>query len=124
VPQTVYRITKTDPPTQEDFLSNYARGIPPRRSERTDPWEHEAISVFTRKRAARSVARAYPRLGEFLAQLVLPDELLSARTETRETPFKIHGPTEPGGAHYNMQGPPELFLRHVVSVEPVARKQT
>jgi hypothetical protein len=119
---TYFRIVKSDPPTTAHFLSNRQKGRAPRRSERDDPWEHDAISVFTRRSDARAVAKAFPMLGSYLARLSIPDDQVSDRRTRRRTPFKVDGPTEPDSSHYNLRGPAELLATYVEAVEPIGRK--
>ena len=70
-----YRVVKSNPPTEEDFLSYAARGIPVR-----DPTDEETlllaagVSVFATEAQARGRARARPELGAYLARLQIPDD--------------------------------------------------
>lgn len=70
-----FRIVKSDPPTEEDFLSYAALGVPVR-----DPTDEETlllatgVSVFATEAQARGRARARPDLGAYIARLEIPDD--------------------------------------------------
>lgn len=70
-----YRIVKSNPPTEEDFLSYAALGISVR-----DPTDEETlllasgVSVFATEPQARGRARARPDLGAYVARLDIPDD--------------------------------------------------
>ena len=69
-----YRVTKTDPPTVEDFLSLKSLG----RRLRTDTPENrrffEGVSVWRTIDAARFAVGRFPRMGKFIAALHVPED--------------------------------------------------
>src|SRR5207253_2758729 len=72
-----YRIVKTNPPTEADFLSNQAQGRPSPRSVARDPalldrWA--GISVFETEAQARRRALARPDLGRFIVSVEFGSE--------------------------------------------------
>jgi hypothetical protein len=105
-----YRIVTSDQPTGDDFTSNLARGRPPRRSEVLDHEEYRSISVFARLEDARAVARLFPKLGSYLAELELADD------DSEITIQKA--PVDPADSHHNLRGEPAAFLRRVRQVFP------
>lgn len=74
-PLAVFRITKTDRPFAPDLLdsfkSNYELGRPARRAEVTFTPTHMGLSVYLSLDRARETARAFPKLGTFVARVQL-----------------------------------------------------
>lgn len=108
MPQTFYRIVKSDPPTLRDFMSFQELGQRPRNPD--DPevqrrWDK--VSVWDEEQRARSLARLHPHLGAYIARLDLPD----SSTIT----------AEPAGntGHYSLAATAAELLQHVKSVVPV-----
>jgi hypothetical protein len=72
VARTFYRIVKSDPPTEAEFLSDRARGRP----LPADPALrrlHDGLSVYASLVQARRKAKAFPLLGGLIAVVRLPD---------------------------------------------------
>jgi DNA-binding Lrp family transcriptional regulator len=110
VPQIFFRIVKGAEAAEDDFLSNFAKGRPPRRSEIADPVEHRSISVYARLEDALAVQRLYPKLGSHLAEFELADDDQEIVVTKR--------PVDPSDSHHNLQGEPAAFLRRVRRVFP------
>ena len=105
-----YRIVKSNPPTEDDFASNFSRGRRPRRSEILNPEEHRSISVYERREDALATQRLFPVLGAYLAELELADD---------EIEIAIHKADDnPNDSHYNLRGDPSLFLVRIRRVFP------
>lgn len=66
----LYRITKSNPPTQDDMKSHWDLGRRPGRP--SDEASYREVSVFDTREAAARKARAL-QLGEFIAELEVPD---------------------------------------------------
>jgi hypothetical protein len=110
VARIFYRIVQGDQPTEDDVMSNYAKGRQPRRSEITDPVEHRSISVYARLEDALAVQRLFPKLGSHIAELELADDDPEiAITKAAE---------DPADSHHNLRGEPAAFLRRVRRVFP------
>src|SRR5437764_1395720 len=89
-----YRIVPTDSPTLTDFLSHAARGLPPpsQSPEVVRLWS--GISVFDSLDLSRGNAAIFPRLGRFIATLVIPLDSAILYEKTR------------GAGHYTLWGEP------------------
>lgn len=62
-----YRIIDNHEPVTWYFMSNFARGKAPRRSEITNPASHRAVSMFSDLDGARYVQSRFPRMGRYIA---------------------------------------------------------
>lgn len=105
-----YRIVLADPPTAADFLPQGKLGKTPLRPmppDLADSWNN-AISVFDTEDAARTQARAFPRLGEYIAEM-----------ETNATDPIVWEQTGRDPHHYDLRGQPGAFLSSVIRVIPV-----
>ena len=71
----VYRIVRSemsgDPGLVDSFRSHYELGQEPRRVERRSAVIHMGISIYLDEGVAHGMARRFPRLGDFVARLVL-----------------------------------------------------
>jgi hypothetical protein len=107
---SLFRIVRTNPPTDEDFKSYIALGLRPPlslSSEHLRQWE--GISVFATESQARKQARRYPHLGRFIAECVIA---VGADVEVRRT-----NPRSPG--HHTAWAAPEALKSAVVRVVPI-----
>ena len=103
--RVLFRIAKTNPPTNADFMSGKARGkqLLDSGEEKRRLWE--GISVYATEAQARRTARKYPRIGTHIAALRVPGQ----------GPIKWERTTgQPG--HYTLWGDPEDLARCIVSV--------
>ena len=104
---TFYRIVRTDPPTETDFLSHKALG----RRLRHDTPEYrrswEGISVYDTLEAARENRARFPRLSGFIAELEIAEGGPIAYAKTL---------TDPN--HYDVWGAPAALLQMVRRVLP------
>lgn len=70
-----YRIVRSelsgDPALIDSFRSHYELGQEPRKVERRSTVIHMGISTYLNEEVARGIAQRFPRLGGFVAQLVL-----------------------------------------------------
>lgn len=87
----VYRIVRHDPPTREDFLPPSLAGPVGERTRAVDPRLLTGISTFRTERQATAVARRYPALGSFIAEVRLPTGARSERTLRRRGHFTVWG---------------------------------
>ncbi len=101
---TLYRIVKSDPPTERDFWSHKRSGLRYHPSR-----EHVAngVSTFDREQKARRTARRFPNTGTLIAELHIPDwaDVTVAQTMGRH--------------YYAIWGDPKLLVTFVVRVAPV-----
>jgi hypothetical protein len=74
----LYRITHNNPPTERDFMSHAALGKPKPASVPQRSWE--GVSVSIDKDEALAHARRNPRLGKFIAEMEIPDEVQFEQT--------------------------------------------
>ena len=103
-----YRVVDNREPVEWDFMSNFAKGKPPRRSEITNPAEHRAISAFSDLEGARYIQARYPRMGRYVAVVDF---------ELADTPIGIvKADDDPESTHYNLTGEPSTFLRCIREV--------
>ena len=113
--RTFYRITRTDPPTRADFLSNAAKGRVLRDANPSEEARRcwAGVSVSETLEQAGALARALPRLGSYIVRLDIPDDapLRSERTFMRNT------------GHHTLWGDPDTFLACVVRGSTVPREQ-
>ena len=100
-----YRIVKSDPPTLIDFMSPEARGRVPRHPtvEVLRLWD--GISAYETEEQARAKARELPRLGRYIAAVLVPED----------GPIR-HERTLDSEGHWTLWGEPAELLRRVTSV--------
>jgi hypothetical protein len=73
----LYRVTKNDPPTEDDMKSHWDLGHRPASGRKQDEIRYKEVSVFDTPEAAAAKARAR-RLGEYIAELEVPDVLVGS----------------------------------------------
>lgn len=104
-----HRITKHDPATRADLMSNLAKGIPHTDDDPERMRLNGGISVFNTEQQARKKAIAYPELGSYVARLEVPEDAPGVRIErTLRTP-----------GHHTIWADPDQLLEYVVSIVPV-----
>src|SRR5688500_13428661 len=69
---TLYRVVQTDPPTVRDFLSQQVLGIPLKHETAKVRRLWDGLSVYRTVEQARMRAQQTPRLGRYIATLVIP----------------------------------------------------
>jgi hypothetical protein len=110
-PLVVFRITRSDraydPVLLDSFKSNYELGRPPRRTEVTFTPTHMGISVYLAQERARETARAFPKIGEYIAEVRLAPDSGAAYALT----------AEPG--HLTVWGRALALVSHVIDIVPV-----
>lgn len=106
--RTFYRIVLTNPPTEADFLSNQAKGLPLRHDTEEARRLWDGISAFDTEARARRMALRYPQQGGFVAEL-----RISASGAIR---FERSTATR---GHYTLWGEPADLLASVVAIVPV-----
>lgn len=106
--RTFWRIVRTNPPAEHDFLSNEAQGVPPRNDDVETLRLWSGISMYATRAQARRTAMTYPFLGGFLAELQIPDDAGVRWERTR------------GRGHHTIWGDGHVLLNYVVRVTPVA----
>ena len=100
---------RTNPPADADFLSDKARGLPPRNDEPLTLHVWDGISVYQTLAQARRKARDYPFLGQFIAELNLDTDLPRIRIEKTF-----------GRGHHTLWGTAAALRRSVIAITPVA----
>jgi hypothetical protein len=105
VAQAYFRIVRTNPPTEADFQSDKAKGLPPRNDEPQTLHVWDGISVFRTLRQAQNKVRDYPFLGAFIAQIDVDVDIPEVRVEKTF-----------GRGHFTLWGAPAGLLRLVVTV--------
>jgi hypothetical protein len=106
--RTFWRIVRTDPPTERDFMSNDALGRRPRDRDPETLRLWSGISVHATAREARRTAAAFPMLGSFVARVRVRDD----------DPILVEKTLGPG--HYTLWGDASLFLTRVEIVLPLS----
>lgn len=102
-PPPLWRAVRSYPPTEADFLSHKARGLPKRRGP-DELWE--GVSTFDSFEVASDMARKYHQ-GDFLSRLAIePDGPIRWRATG-------------GKGHYTLWGTPAELLDCVVETVPV-----
>jgi hypothetical protein len=104
----LYRGIRGSEAVEQDFWSNKRKGLKPRRIERQNPREYEALSHWDTLEKMRAVCRTWPQIGSHIAELHIPED----------GPIELKQEGDPG--HWNAWGEPAAFLRYVTAVHPVA----
>lgn len=104
-----YRIVDAQQPRRDDFLSAQARGLAPRDQQRRNPVLYMGISVYDTREQALVTANTFPRLGRYVAELVIP----------AEAGVEVHKTLGPG--HHTLVGDPDVLLGLVVDVKAIER---
>ena len=104
---TFFRVVKTDPPGEADFLSHEARGLVPRDPSREAVRLSRGVSVLDSEERARATARRWPRMGRFIARLDISDEAAVTYERTGAS------------GHYTLWADPTVLLASVTTVVPV-----
>lgn len=73
MPVRFYRLVRSNPPTDYDFTSQQAKGIPMARQDPEVALLWDGISVYTTETQARNRAKVQPYLGAFIAELAILD---------------------------------------------------
>ena len=105
---TFYRVVRSNPPTEADFLSDRERGRPEPADVRLLRLM-DGLSVFDSEDRARGKAVRYPSLGSFIAALDIP---------AGDDRFRFERTTTSRG-HYTLWGDPATLQRLVTLVVPV-----
>ena len=100
---------RTNPPTDADFLSDKARGLPLRNDEPVTLHVWDGISVYQTLAQARRKAHVYSFLGQFIAELNLEMDLPRIRIEKTC-----------GRGHHTLWGTASALRRSIVAITPVA----
>ena len=107
---TFYRVVHSVKPEPHDFMSNKAKNLPPRGPERDDADIYGGLSMYDTRERAEAVARMFPRVGPFVAEIATekagPGESLFSRKTL-------------GTGHYTVSGDPDVFVKCVTNVWPV-----
>lgn len=101
--KSFYRVTKTDPPTDDDYLTPLERfGPPPDDAdpERRESWD--AFSAFDTPEGAIRTARRFRRLGRHIFRYDIPEGIGITWEQT----------IEPG--HFDLRGDKEVLKRCLV----------
>ena len=106
--QTFWRIVRSDPPTEQDFQSNEARGRRPPDTSSDVARLWSGLSMYASEDTARATAQAFPRIGTLLAAVQIEDG----------DPVRVEKTL--GHEHYTLWGEAALLLARVVRVVPVS----
>jgi len=100
VPRRVFRAVRTDPPTENDFLSQARLG---RRHVDESAFElTSGVSVFATEAQVARLARRY-QMGRYIAELTLPEDVEIRRTGRAR-------------GHHTVWAAPDVLLRSVTRV--------
>ncbi len=102
----VFRVLKGQQADRDDFLSDEARKKRPRETSPEGLARHHGFSVWRTEEHARAVARRFPRLGTYIAEVDLPVD--ATLLPFRDTPD-----------HLTAFGDPDAFVHAVVRIVPV-----
>ncbi len=105
-----YRIVRTDPPTEADFVSDRERNRPRPADPAVDRLM-DGFSAFATEAQARRMGRRLPIPGRFIAVVEVAETQGSASIQYERT-------LETAG-HYTLWGDPAAILERVSSVIPV-----
>jgi hypothetical protein len=100
-----YRVVKSNPPTERDFLSVKALG---RRLRHDTPQNRriwDGVSVTATEDAARFLVEQYPQMGRYIATLEVPEHGPIRYEQTTNDPD-----------HYTLWASAAVLLDRVVSV--------
>jgi hypothetical protein len=101
--RSFYRVTRSLPPTLDDFLSQKARGIPMARPDPEVALLWDGVSVYATEAQARKQARAKPGLGAYIAEIVVNDgNPITVRRSGR------------GSGHHTLWGDPDELKARVM----------
>ena|SRR5579884_2345190 len=108
MPRTFYRIVKSSPPTDDDFVPKVvvAQAVLAKRPDLARLMT--GISVFDDVELARKKAVQFPVLGDLLAEVTIPDD----------SPIRFERTTSSRG-HYTMWGDQTQLRQLVTRIEPV-----
>jgi hypothetical protein len=73
----LFRVVKSDPPSLHDFLPQMEaqpNRLPPADATAAEMRLQRAVSLWTTLSAALELAHRFPRMGGFIAELVIPSE--------------------------------------------------
>ena len=101
---TFYRIVQTNPPREADFLSDKEQGRTPRSEAHQRLWD--GISVYATEQQARNKAHDFPVIGQYIAQLHIPDQ----------APVRIERTLRRSRGHHTLWADPTYLLDCVVVV--------
>lgn len=104
-PPLLWRTVRSDPPTEDDFLSMEALGRPRRKNTPPELWS--GVSTFADPTIAAAIARRFGH-GDFLARLAL------------DAADPIRWEKTPGEGHFTIWGTPAEMLTRVVDVVAIA----
>jgi hypothetical protein len=105
---SLFRVVKSNPPTEDDFLSFQALGIPLRRQTTKGLRLWSGLSVYRAREQAADLGARSPHLGRFVAEVRLP----------LDGSFRLELDNGKDG-HCTIWGEPEALLALVVSVWPI-----
>ncbi|MBA2450299.1 MAG: hypothetical protein H0V51_19975 [Chloroflexi bacterium] len=105
MPRVFYRIVKSERPTRDGFLSHALKGLKPRNPTPKSLHEYNGVSVLDTAQHARAWAERLPYLGEYIAELHIPDDVL----------IVFEGPNPRGHGNLYETSPDEL-LRYVQAI--------
>lgn len=110
----LFRICRTEVPTDWDLQSHEARGKrPPRGAPASVIRDWPRLSVYTTRAMAEDKAREIVHLGSWVAELEVPAEVQMFR-----------GGATPLGRHVSLVGTnPDELRRYVVAIRPVPGKR-
>jgi hypothetical protein len=102
VPLTLYHVVKSRAPGAEDFKSQRELGNP----SHTDPpaQEYDGVSFTDRLEQSVDLARRWPRMGDYVAEVFIPD----GSPLTCEPTF--------GPGHWTVYGPRETMASYATRV--------
>jgi len=106
MPQSLFHIIKHAAPTSTDFLSGVQKG----QKKPNDPTKERywyGFSAFDTLEGARSLARRFPKLGDFIAEIAV----IGSAGVQYEQSF--------GTGHYTVWAAPDTCIQNVVRIYPI-----
>jgi hypothetical protein len=102
VPRTLYHVVKSRSPSVNDFKSQRELGRPPQ-IDPTPP-EYDGVSFTEHMEQSLDLARRFPRMGDYIAEVIIPDG----------PPLRCEPTFGPG--HWTVYGPREEMVACVANV--------
>src|SRR6476661_4656628 len=98
--RSFFRVVKSNPPTPDDFKSYHELRMPVLRHDPQSRRLAEGLSVYATLAQARRAARSQPFLGQFVAELIIPEN----------APLTFERTGKKAGHHTIWCDPPDAFV--------------
>lgn len=101
--RSFFRLVETDPPTREQFLSYFDRGLTPPDAPPRQIDLHKGVSMFETEEQARKLALEVTKPYDYIAEVAVPHGVRAERQGRR-------------AGHHNVYAAPDDLLSWVVRV--------